>query len=146
MQTEKSDLRAKNIERSNKITEWLKSHELISRNALCTLVGYDVSNLAKVMNGTSSYVAIPPKHLDDIERILSNYGFAPDEKKTPWISAEQLQREIMFERTHLYDKYGTTNINQLMERMSEEDKAKWQELETSLKKVIPIVEALKRYD
>jgi hypothetical protein len=74
MTTEKTELRAQNIQRSNKIVEWLKTHDLISKNALCTKVGYDVASLHKVMNGTASYVAIPPKHLDDIEKILADYG------------------------------------------------------------------------
>jgi hypothetical protein len=68
-------LKAKNIERSKAITDWLEQHPLISRNALCTMVDYNVSSLLKVIKGTNHYVAIPPKHLDDIENILADYGF-----------------------------------------------------------------------
>lgn len=79
MTTEKK-LPGENITRSNKIVEWLKSHDLISRNALSTKVGYNVSSLHKVINGTGSYIAIPPKHLDQLEEILTEYGFDRGEK------------------------------------------------------------------
>jgi hypothetical protein len=74
METDKK-LPGKNIERSQKIIEWLKNHPLISRHALCTQVGYDAASLYKIISGTGSYVAIPGKYLDEMEEILSNYGF-----------------------------------------------------------------------
>ena len=67
-----------NKQRSDVIIAWLKEHDLISKNALCTRVGYDVSSLYKVMSGTGNYVAIPPKYLDEMEAILAKYGFIKD--------------------------------------------------------------------
>ncbi len=65
----------KNLERSNNIIAWLKEHDLISRNALCTKVGYDAASLYKIISGTGSYVAIPSKYLDQLEEILTDYGY-----------------------------------------------------------------------
>jgi hypothetical protein len=61
-----------NIERSQAIIQWLSDHPLISRNALCTLVGYDTSNLLKAFNGERY---IPSKYLDAFESELEKYGF-----------------------------------------------------------------------
>lgn len=59
-------------ERSDAIIEWLSDHPLISRNALCNLVGYDVSNLNKAIEGKRS---IPEKYLPLFEAELRTYGF-----------------------------------------------------------------------
>lgn len=61
-------------ERSDAILEFLSTHMLISRNALCTMVGYDVSNLQHCMDGKR---AIPAKHLPEFERVLKAYGYTP---------------------------------------------------------------------
>lgn len=58
--------------RSDNIIEWLADHPLISRNALCKIVGYDVSSLLKCEKKER---VIPEKHLAAFERELSRYGF-----------------------------------------------------------------------
>lgn len=58
--------------RSDDIVQWLSDHPLISRNALCTIVGYDVNNLRKAFDGMRP---IPAKYLDAFEKELSKYGF-----------------------------------------------------------------------
>lgn len=63
---------APNKMRSDAIVKWLSSHILISRNALCTIVGYDTSNLMKAFDGARP---IPAKWLDAFEKELSKYGF-----------------------------------------------------------------------
>jgi hypothetical protein len=71
-----TDPKFKNKYRSKMIAEWLLAHPLISRNALCALVGYDTSNLQKAFDGSR---AIPAKHLDAFEKELEWYGY----KKNP---------------------------------------------------------------
>lgn len=63
-----------NKERSEAVVRWLSDHPLISRNALCTMVGYDVSNLGKAFDGAR---AIPAKHIEAFEKELSKYGYTP---------------------------------------------------------------------
>lgn len=63
-----------NKHRSDNIVQWLSEHPLISRNALCTMVGYDTSNLQKAFDGAR---AIPAKHLDAFETELKKYGYEP---------------------------------------------------------------------
>lgn len=65
-------MNAPNKHRSDRILEFLSTHPLISRNAFCTMAGYDVSNLHHAMEGERS---IPAKHLDAMEEILAEYGF-----------------------------------------------------------------------
>lgn len=61
-----------NKERSEAIVKWLESHPLLSRNALCGIVGYDTSNLQKAFSGAR---AIPATYLDAFERELEKYGY-----------------------------------------------------------------------
>ena len=68
-------MKGQNLEKSNAIIQFLREHPLISRNALCAMTGYDVSNLSKIIAGNGPYVSIPAKYLDEFERILSDYGF-----------------------------------------------------------------------
>lgn len=63
-----------NKERSEAIVRWLQEHPLISRNALCTLVEYDVNNLQKAFTGAR---AIPAKYLEAFENELKRYGYTP---------------------------------------------------------------------
>ncbi len=64
-----------NIERSNAILEYFRTHPYISSSAVANDVGYDPSSLAKLINQTGRLVAIPQKHVPDFERVLSHYGF-----------------------------------------------------------------------
>lgn len=64
-----------NAERSAAIVAFLRCHPLISRNALCKIAGYDVSNLAKIINGNGPYVAISANSIPKFEAILKQYGF-----------------------------------------------------------------------
>lgn len=61
-----------NKERSEAIVQFLSDHQLISRNALCTMVDYDHGNLMKAFDGAR---AIPAKYLDAFEAELSKYGY-----------------------------------------------------------------------
>jgi hypothetical protein len=56
----------------------LSEHQLISRNALCSIVGYDTSNLNKAFNGSRP---IPAKYLDAFENELKKYGYTPPLQK-----------------------------------------------------------------
>lgn len=67
-----SEIKYKNKHRSDAIIQWLSDHSLISRNALCKLVGYDTSNLMKVFDGK---MAITAKYLDGFEKELESYGY-----------------------------------------------------------------------
>ncbi len=67
-----SESKYPNKERGERIIEWLSTHPLISRNALCAMVGYDTSNLDKAFSGAR---AIPAKYLDAFEEVLGRYGY-----------------------------------------------------------------------
>ncbi len=60
------------IEISVQLTRWLDEHPLISRNALCEQVGYDVSNLHKAIHGDQD---IPHKYHQAFIEALKPYGF-----------------------------------------------------------------------
>lgn len=63
-----------NKERSDAIVQFLSDRQLISRNALCTVVGYDTNNLRKAFEGARP---IPAKYLDAFEAELKKYGYSP---------------------------------------------------------------------
>lgn len=67
-----TDPKFKNKHRSESIVTWLEAHPLISRNALCAMVGYDTSNLQKAFTGAR---AIPATRLDAFETELQKYGY-----------------------------------------------------------------------
>ncbi len=73
--SEKRELKAANLNRSERIIEFLRGHDLINRNLLCSRADYDAANLYNIMNGSAKYVAIPPKYLDSFEEQLKGYGF-----------------------------------------------------------------------
>lgn len=57
---------------STEIVRWLDEHPLISRNALCEQVGYDVTSLHKAIHGDRN---IPEKYHEAFRRALKPYGF-----------------------------------------------------------------------
>lgn len=64
-----------NVERSRAIVAFFKKNTGIKRYPICNKIGYDSSNLAKVINNDSWN--IPTQHLSDFERLLKAYGFEP---------------------------------------------------------------------
>lgn len=64
----------KNKYRGEMIIQWLSDHPLLSRHALCTVIGYDASNLQKAFDASRP---IPAKYLDAFESELKKYGFTP---------------------------------------------------------------------
>lgn len=73
VKTHKQITREKNRKRSDAIKAFLKKNTDIKRLPLCNKIGYDSSNLLKVLN-TSTW-NIPARHLSDFERYLKKYGF-----------------------------------------------------------------------
>lgn len=69
-----SNPKFKNKYRGECLVQWLSDHPLISRNALCTMVGYDTNNLRKAFDGSRP---IPAKYLDAFEAELKKYGYFP---------------------------------------------------------------------
>ena len=59
-------------QRSDAILKFLGSHQLISRNALCTIFGYDSGNLQRCFSGER---VIPERYLLKFETELKKYGF-----------------------------------------------------------------------
>jgi hypothetical protein len=75
VKTYKQITREKNRKRSNAIKAFLKKNTDIKRHPLCLRVGYDDSNLLKVLNKPTWN--IPAVYLSDFERLLKKYGFEP---------------------------------------------------------------------
>jgi hypothetical protein len=73
--TYKQITREKNRKRSDAIKAFLKKNPDIKRHPLCLRVGYDDSNLLKVLNKPTW--KIPVDYLAGFERLLKKYGFEP---------------------------------------------------------------------
>jgi len=63
-----------NRHRSDSIIEWIKTHPLISRSALCAMTEYEDLDLRKVEECKK---AISAKYLDAFERELKHHGYTP---------------------------------------------------------------------
>jgi hypothetical protein len=64
-----------NRERSKAIVNFFRKNSGIKKYPICNRIGYDSSNLAKVMKNENW--VIPAEHLSDFERLLKAYGFEP---------------------------------------------------------------------
>lgn len=64
-----------NIERSEAILDFFRTHPFISCSAVANSVGYDHSALSKLVNKTGRLVSIPSKYLNSFESVLKEYGF-----------------------------------------------------------------------
>lgn len=67
--------------RSDRIIEWLSTHDLISRNTLADRVGYHYQNLFQCITTYhltgSNKRRIPKARLEAFEAVLKDYGYEP---------------------------------------------------------------------
>lgn len=70
------DKKELNKNRSAAIIAFFAKRTNIKRDPICQKVGYDSSNLLKVIKKPDTRT-IPSKHLADFERYLKLYGFEP---------------------------------------------------------------------
>lgn len=64
--------------RSDYLVNWINSHPLINVKLLGEMAGMpNWGNLSNALNGGGR--TVPPKYIDALEKVLTDYGFTPQQ-------------------------------------------------------------------